>query len=99
MKDSFYDFLFFDEEGTDDFLLDTGRTRSTSVGTVDRLLRFSCGGVLTRTKSGETRKGDPTVAALWSSSSLFEVEVSKFSAGGLDDFDLVGSGVVWEGLV
>lgn len=53
--------------------------------------RKTSGKLVGRTHTGEL---DAAVTAFWRSTLLLDVQVSEVTAGGLDDADLVGPGVV-----
>jgi hypothetical protein len=89
------DLLFLNEEGTDDSLLDTAGADVTTVGTLDGLVWLGNVGVFTWSQAGNTWKSNTAVTALWSRGILLDVQVSEVTTWGLDDLDLVRSGVVY----
>lgn len=89
------DLLFLDEEGTDDSFLDTTGADVTTVGTLNSLVWLGNVGVLTWSQASNTWKSNAAVTTLWSRGVLLDVQVSEVTTWGLDDLDLVRSGVVY----
>lgn len=94
LQHSLDDLLLLNQEGSDDSLLDTVGTSGTTVSSLDGLVGLRDRSVLSWSQRGNTWQSNATVTTLDSGTLLLDVLSNQLSTWGLDDLDLVGSGVV-----
>lgn len=99
LNDLLNNLLFFDQESSDDSFLDTVGTSGTTVDSRDGLVGLGDRSVLSWSQSSDTWQSNTTVTTLWSGSQLLDVLSTQDTTWGLNNLDLVGSGVVYKRLV
>ena len=95
LQHSLDDLLLLNQEGSDDSLLDTVGASGTTVSSLHGLVGLGHLGVLSWSQRRDTWQLAATVTAFDLGSLLLDVLSNQLSAWGLDNLDLVGSGVVW----
>lgn len=86
--------LLLDQESSNNSVLDTVGTERATICTLNSLSRLGDISEFSGSQSRNTSKIKTALTTLGSSTGLLDVKVSELSARGLDDLDLVGSGVV-----
>lgn len=95
LQHSLDNLLLLNQERSDNSLLDTVGASRATVSSLDGLAGLGDVGVLSWSQRGNTGQGNATVATLDLGRLLLDVLGDQLSTWGLDDLDLVGSGVVW----
>ena len=95
LENSLDDLLLLNEESTDDLVSNRVGRDATTVSTVNGLVGLGDIGVLSGSQGLNTRKRSTSVTTLGSGTVLLDMVVSKVSTRGLDDLNLVRSGVVY----
>ena len=95
LQHSLDNLLFLNQEGSDNSLLDTVGTSRTAVSSLHGLVGLGNLSVLSWSQRRDTWQLAATVTTLDLRSLLLDVLGNQLSTWGLDDLDLVGSGVVW----
>jgi hypothetical protein len=96
LQDSLDDLLFLNQKGSDNSLLDTVGTSRPTVSSRHGLVGLGDLSVLSGSQSGDTSQGVTTVTTLGSGGSLLDVLSDQLSTRGLNDLDLIRSGVVYD---
>ena len=94
LDDLLDDLLLFDQESSDDSLLDGVGAEDTTVGSRDGLVGLGDGSVLSWSHGRNTLQRHTGVTTLWSGSQLLGVLGTQDTTWGLDNLDLVGTSVV-----
>lgn len=88
------DLLFFNQESSDNSFLDTVGTSGTTVGSGDGLVGLGDRSVFSWSQRRDTLQRNTTVTTLWSGNQLLDVLGTQNTTWGLNNLDLVGTGVV-----
>lgn len=95
LQHSLDDLLLLNQERSDNSLLHAVGASGATVRSLHGLVGLGHLSVLSRSQRGNTGQSNATVTALDLGSLFLDVLGHQLSTWGLDDLDLVGSGVVW----